>query len=167
MYIYIYILFYILLNVFPFIVFFSLIVLCFSKYMKYGCLRDILSNDKIQLSFKLKIKIAKDIGNGLKYLHNKEPVVVHRDLKTANIIIGYKKRTKKKVDDKHIFKNLQLQQFIKKKLNDGNDDEEEDSVKDDSSSSSSSSCSSDDDDEPNMLMPLQMTLELLIIFFLP
>ena len=88
-----------------------------SKYMKYGCLRDILSNDKIQLSFKLKIKIAKDIAKGLKYLHNKEPVVVHRDLKTANIIIGYKKKAKKKIDDhphKHIFKNLQLQQFMKK-----------------------------------------------------
>ena len=59
-----------------------------SKYMKYGSLRDILSNQRIPLSFALKVKIAYEVAKGLKYLHSNDPVVVHRDLKAANILIG-------------------------------------------------------------------------------
>ena len=59
-----------------------------SKYMKYGSLRDILSNQQIPLSFALKVKIAHEVAKGLKYLHSNDPVVVHRDLKAANILLG-------------------------------------------------------------------------------
>ena len=35
-----------------------------------------------------KDKIAYEVAKGLKYLHSNDPVVVHRDLKAANILIG-------------------------------------------------------------------------------
>ncbi|GMF20915.1 unnamed protein product [Phytophthora fragariaefolia] len=35
-----------------------------------------------------KAKIARDIACGLNYLHNLEPIVVHRDLKSKNVLIG-------------------------------------------------------------------------------
>lgn len=57
------------------------------EYMERGDLSHVLQN--VQLSWKdRKQSIATDIGSGLVYLHQLEPPLMHRDLKSRNILIG-------------------------------------------------------------------------------
>eukprot|EP01087_Luapelamoeba_hula_P003945 TRINITY_DN138_c0_g1_i2.p1 TRINITY_DN138_c0_g1~~TRINITY_DN138_c0_g1_i2.p1 ORF type:complete len:1733 (-),score=273.96 TRINITY_DN138_c0_g1_i2:43-5241(-) len=58
-----------------------------TEYVKHGSLRDVLSNKSIKLSWQMRMKIAKTAALGVYYLHSLEPVIMHRDLKTSNILI--------------------------------------------------------------------------------
>ncbi|KAF2076605.1 hypothetical protein CYY_002091 [Polysphondylium violaceum] len=51
-----------------------------------GDLGNVLYDRSFNLPWKLKIKIAKDISDGMKYLHEKQ--IMHRDLKSSNLLIG-------------------------------------------------------------------------------
>ena len=59
-----------------------------SKYMDHGSLRNVLDSPLIHLSLRLQIKIAHSIAKGLHYLHSRTPIVVHRDLKSANVVVS-------------------------------------------------------------------------------
>jgi len=58
-----------------------------TEYMKKGNLRDILRDKTIQLPWKLRMKIARSIALALNYLHTLDPVIIHRDLKSSNILV--------------------------------------------------------------------------------
>ena len=42
----------------------------------------------VQVSLKQKLKIAKDIAQGMAYLHSMNPPVIHRDLKSLNLLLS-------------------------------------------------------------------------------
>jgi serine/threonine protein kinase len=54
-----------------------------------GCsnLRDVLRDKTIPLPWNTRMSMAKSIGLALRYLHTLEPVIIHRDLKSSNILV--------------------------------------------------------------------------------
>lgn len=59
------------------------------EYMEAGDLDDVLRKHKHKLSWnKDKIAIAMDVAEGLVYLHCMRPVIVHRDLKSKNVLLN-------------------------------------------------------------------------------
>lgn len=58
-----------------------------TQYCSRGSLADLLLEHKIDMNFKLKMKFAIDAAKGLIYLHNSNPVILHRDLKSDNLLV--------------------------------------------------------------------------------
>ncbi|KAF3450658.1 hypothetical protein FNV43_RR06747 [Rhamnella rubrinervis] len=60
------------------------------EYMAYGNLEDYLSDEtKEVLNWKERLQIAVDAAQGLEYLHHGcKPPIIHRDVKTANILLN-------------------------------------------------------------------------------
>ena len=52
-----------------------------------GNLRDFIKHENYQLPQKIIVSFALDIAKGLSYLHGRYPPVLHRDLKTDNILL--------------------------------------------------------------------------------
>jgi serine/threonine protein kinase len=62
-----------------------------SEFCEGGTLFDLVHNRKdVDLSWKQKVKILLDIAKGLNYLHNCRPAIVHRDLKSLNLLLSEK-----------------------------------------------------------------------------
>ncbi|RLN94355.1 hypothetical protein BBJ28_00016496 [Nothophytophthora sp. Chile5] len=60
-----------------------------SEYMDGGDVRTLLETRKIELSWKKeKISIAIDIGEALAYMHSRSPKIIHRDLKSRNVLLN-------------------------------------------------------------------------------
>lgn len=59
------------------------------EYMNAGTLYTLLHNEQIQGTFPiaLAVKLALDIAKGMEFLHGITPPIVHRDLKTPNILL--------------------------------------------------------------------------------
>lgn len=51
-----------------------------------GDLGNILLDHKFHIPWSLRVKIAKDIAEGMEYLHSKQ--IMHRDLKSNNLLLG-------------------------------------------------------------------------------
>ncbi|KAI3713115.1 hypothetical protein L1987_71686 [Smallanthus sonchifolius] len=66
------------------------------EYMKNGSLASFLYNEeKPTLNWEERIQIALDISHGIEYLHDGAvPPVIHRDLKSANILLDHLMRAK-------------------------------------------------------------------------
>lgn len=48
---------------------------------------DLLHNTTVKLNWKIRFKILIDICQGMNYLHLSQPAIIHRDLKSANILV--------------------------------------------------------------------------------
>ncbi|KAG1689779.1 hypothetical protein DVH05_001984 [Phytophthora capsici] len=60
-----------------------------SEYMERGDVRTLLETRKIDLSWKKeKISIAIDIAEALAYMHSRSPKIIHRDLKSRNVLLN-------------------------------------------------------------------------------
>lgn len=57
------------------------------EYLPLGSLYNQLHEQKVKLNVWTQIKLATDISNGLNYLHQSKPKIVHRDLKSHNILL--------------------------------------------------------------------------------
>jgi len=58
-----------------------------TELMARGSLWDLLHDEKVNLSFKKRMKMAKDAALGMNWLHCSKPPFIHRDLKTQNLLV--------------------------------------------------------------------------------
>ncbi|KAJ0402673.1 hypothetical protein ATCC90586_006187 [Pythium insidiosum] len=60
-----------------------------TEFMDGGDVRGLLENTKVDLTWKKeKISIAIDIAEALTYMHTREPKLIHRDLKSSNVLLN-------------------------------------------------------------------------------
>jgi serine/threonine protein kinase len=55
----------------------------------HTCLQEVLANKSIKLTWQLRMKIARGAALGIFYLHSLDPVILHRDLKSSNILVRF------------------------------------------------------------------------------
>ena len=58
-----------------------------TEFCSNGSLFDVLHNQDIELTWRLKLKLAYDAARGMNFLHTHTPIIIHRDLKSLNLII--------------------------------------------------------------------------------
>ncbi|XP_051119382.1 serine/threonine-protein kinase EDR1 [Andrographis paniculata] len=58
-----------------------------TEYLPRGSLYKLLHRPNIQIDEKRRIKMALDVAKGMNYLHTSHPTIVHRDLKTPNLLV--------------------------------------------------------------------------------
>ncbi len=67
-----------------------------TEFLAKGSLFKILHNRDINLAGEIRLKIAQDVARGMNYLHKMEPPIIHRDLKSHNLLVdeNYKVKVK-------------------------------------------------------------------------
>jgi len=58
-----------------------------TEYMPRGSVYQILHNKTIELSWDLIRRMALDTCKGMNYLHCSNPIIIHRDLKSHNLLV--------------------------------------------------------------------------------
>lgn len=59
-----------------------------SEYCVGGCLFELLHNrDDVELEWSQQLKMASDVANGMDFLHKCDPPILHRDLKSLNLLL--------------------------------------------------------------------------------
>jgi len=58
-----------------------------TEYCKNGSLSDIIHNKAVPLQWDKQLQMAIDSAKGMLYLHERTPRIVHRDLKTSNLLV--------------------------------------------------------------------------------
>lgn len=65
------------------------------EFMESGDLKQVLTKRKRTLTWRReKIRIAMDMAEGLMYLHCLQPAIIHRDIKSKNVLLNAKLRAK-------------------------------------------------------------------------
>lgn len=67
------------------------------EYMEHGSLYDILQNNTVVLEGEITLPILRDMSQGMRFLHEANPRILHGDLKAQNILVD--KRFRAKVAD--------------------------------------------------------------------
>ena len=77
-----------------------------TEYCEGGTLFELLSKkNKIEISWELKIKILLEIAIGMNFLHSNNPPILHRDLKSLNILLT------DKIEKKNDTTNIKISDF--------------------------------------------------------
>eukprot|EP00002_Diphylleia_rotans_P005174 TRINITY_DN142_c0_g1_i10.p1 TRINITY_DN142_c0_g1~~TRINITY_DN142_c0_g1_i10.p1 ORF type:complete len:744 (-),score=160.74 TRINITY_DN142_c0_g1_i10:408-2639(-) len=69
------------------------------EYAPFGSLQSVLSDPKIPLSSKQQHSIIFQVAEGMAFLHGRKPLIIHRDLKSANILVTALDPIKVKIGD--------------------------------------------------------------------
>eukprot|EP01006_Ploeotia_vitrea_P040268 TRINITY_DN66418_c10_g1_i1.p1 TRINITY_DN66418_c10_g1~~TRINITY_DN66418_c10_g1_i1.p1 ORF type:complete len:1178 (+),score=714.93 TRINITY_DN66418_c10_g1_i1:110-3643(+) len=59
-----------------------------TEYCARGSLADLLLEESVQMDFQRKLQFALDAARGMLYLHTSNPVILHRDLKSDNLLVS-------------------------------------------------------------------------------
>ncbi|XP_057729666.1 serine/threonine-protein kinase EDR1-like [Arachis stenosperma] len=59
-----------------------------TEFLPRGSLYGLLRNPKFQLNDKRRLRMAVDVAKGMNYLHTSHPPIVHRDLKSPNLLVS-------------------------------------------------------------------------------
>jgi serine/threonine protein kinase len=57
-----------------------------SEYCARGSLRDVLKANPL-MEWSTKVRLAFEAAKGLAFMHNRDPIYLHRDLKASNILV--------------------------------------------------------------------------------
>lgn len=58
-----------------------------TEFLPRGGLYKLLHRPNIQIEEKKRLRMALDVAKGMNYLHTSNPIIVHRDLKTPNLLV--------------------------------------------------------------------------------
>ena len=58
-----------------------------TEFCTRGSLFDILQKKSLKLSWELRLKLAMDAARGMRFLHTHKPTIIHRDLKSLNLLV--------------------------------------------------------------------------------
>ncbi|MCO5564911.1 hypothetical protein L7F22_018579 [Adiantum nelumboides] len=58
-----------------------------TEYLPRGSLFRLLHRPNCQIDERLRLKMALDVAEGMNYLHTSRPIIVHRDLKSPNLLV--------------------------------------------------------------------------------
>jgi serine/threonine protein kinase len=64
------------------------------EYMEYGSLYDLLHNETMSAGGEIILQVARDIIQGIQFLHASKPPILHGDLKAKNILVDSRFRAK-------------------------------------------------------------------------
>jgi serine/threonine protein kinase len=70
-----------------------------SEFLPRGDVEKMLRDQNIKLSLYTRMKMAKDAALGMNWLHCSNPIFIHRDLKSSNLLIDEHGRVKGTSDD--------------------------------------------------------------------
>jgi serine/threonine protein kinase len=58
-----------------------------SEFCSGGSLYDLIHDSSVQFPWKQRLQILLDVSKGMEYLHNSVPIILHRDLKSCNVLL--------------------------------------------------------------------------------
>ncbi|XP_076905386.1 uncharacterized protein LOC143561140 [Bidens hawaiensis] len=58
-----------------------------TELLPRGSLFNVLHNSGLSLDMRQRLKMAADVARGMNYLHHRNPPIVHRDLKSSNLLV--------------------------------------------------------------------------------
>lgn len=73
------------------------------EFIPHGNLYDYIKDTSLPISWKFRLNILLNIANALVYLHTMTPPVIHRDLKSPNVLVSFFEKNKKKKYLNNIF----------------------------------------------------------------
>jgi len=63
-------------------------LLIVTEYRAGGSLYDCIYERNIQVTWQQRLKIQLDVAKGVGYLHSLDPIIIHRDLKSSNVLLA-------------------------------------------------------------------------------
>jgi serine/threonine protein kinase len=58
-----------------------------TEYVQQGALKDILANHATKLGYEKKMRLLQSAAMGVNHLHSLNPAIIHRDLKSSNLLV--------------------------------------------------------------------------------
>jgi serine/threonine protein kinase len=58
-----------------------------TEFCAGGSVFDLLYNTSVELTVRQRVKILLDVASAMKYLHEQKPCILHRDLKSSNVLL--------------------------------------------------------------------------------
>ncbi|KCV70895.1 TKL/DRK protein kinase [Fonticula alba] len=85
-----------------------------TEYMPLGTLYRVLHNGDVRLDWSLRMRMLRDICCGMAFLHSSKPPILHRDLKSPNILVDKEFRLKVADFGLTVLKNTDTEDVKKK-----------------------------------------------------